>query len=86
MKDKIKSIIFLIKNQWKKNKKSKVERPNKKKSYIQIRIEGLISKQIKLNKRSKNQKIKNKSMDSKTPTKTRDDFRRNETIKRMRTK
>ena len=41
-----------------KKKRNQKQKDEIKKSYIQIRIEGINSKQIKLNKRSKNQKIK----------------------------
>jgi hypothetical protein len=37
----------------KKTKKSEVERPNRKTSYTQIRIEGLNCKQIKLQQKRK---------------------------------
>jgi hypothetical protein len=41
LKDKIKNYKTLTKESKKKNKKSKVEGPNQKTSYKQIRIEGL---------------------------------------------
>jgi len=41
LKDKIKNHKFFDKMAKETNKKSKVERPNRKTSYTQIRIEGL---------------------------------------------
>jgi hypothetical protein len=51
---KLKTIKTLTKEtKEKKTKKSEVERPNRKTSYTQIRIEGLNCKQIKLQQKRK---------------------------------
>jgi hypothetical protein len=54
LKDKIKNHKFFEKMAKETNKKSKVEGPNRKTSYTQIRIEGLNLKQ-NIYKRNKNE-------------------------------
>jgi len=73
LKDKIKNYKNFDKRT---KKKSKIERPNKKILYTQIRIEEQNWKQIKLLKKKKllKSKSKTKRMDYETPTKIRDIF------------